>query len=75
MKSLIRAQTIDGLPADPSAGDTRGSGAIGSLALDRRGDAQALLAVLALSQREMEEGRVTPVADVLARLRAKRLTK
>lgn len=75
MRSLIRAQTIDGLPADASADGARDSGAIGSLALDRRDDAQVLLAVLVLSQREMEAGRVTPVADVLARLRTKRLAR
>ena len=34
----------------------------------------ALLKVLALGQREIESGKVKPVADVVARLRAKRAT-
>jgi hypothetical protein len=32
----------------------------------------ALLKILALGQRDIESGRVKPVADVVARLRAKR---
>lgn len=34
----------------------------------------ALLKILALGQRDVEDGRVKPVADVVASLRAKRAT-
>lgn len=34
----------------------------------------ALLKILALGQQDVEEGRIKPVADVVARLRAKRAT-
>jgi prevent-host-death family protein len=34
----------------------------------------ALLKILAIGQQDVEEGRIKPVADVVARLRAKRTT-
>ena len=34
----------------------------------------ALLKILAIGQQDVEEGRIKPVADVVARLRAKRAT-
>lgn len=37
-----------------------------------RPETQALLIILALGQRDVEAGRVRPVADVVARLRARR---
>lgn len=75
MKSSIRAHTIEGLTADAGAKDTQEPDLGGLIALTPKVEAQALLSVLALGQKEMEAGRVTPVADVVTRLRAKRLAR